>query len=116
VTGNLSGKTALVTGASSGIGRSTALALAGAGARVALVARRADRLRDLADEIEAGGGKALARATDVTDEQDATRAVEDTVGHFGGLDILVNAAGMTQVGKVENADLADWRYVFELNF
>jgi NADP-dependent 3-hydroxy acid dehydrogenase YdfG len=116
VTGTLSGKTALVTGASSGIGRSTALALAGAGARVALVARRADRLRDLADEIEAGGGKALARATDVTDEQDATRAVEDTVGHFGGLDILVNAAGMTQVGKVENADLADWRYVFELNF
>ena len=116
MTGTLSGKTALVTGASSGIGRSTALALAGAGARVALVARRADRLRDLADEIEAGGGKALARATDVTDEQDATRAVEDTVGHFGGLDILVNAAGMTQVGKVENADLADWRYVFELNF
>jgi NADP-dependent 3-hydroxy acid dehydrogenase YdfG len=116
VTGTLSGKTALVTGASSGIGRSTALALAAAGARVALVARRADRLRDLADEIEAGGGKALARATDVTDEQDATRAVEDTVGHFGGLDILVNAAGMTQVGKVENADLDDWRYVFELNF
>ena len=52
----------------------------------------------------------------MTEEHDATRAVEDAVGHFGGLDILVNAAGMTQVGKVENADLADWRYVFELNF
>ena len=114
--GILSGKTALVTGASSGIGRSTALALAAAGAHVALVARRADRLDDLAAEIKADGGQALARAADVTDEDDATRAVEDAVGHFGGLDILVNAAGMTQVGKVENANLTDWRYVFELNF
>ena len=116
MTGVLTGKTALVTGASSGIGRSTALALADAGASVALVARRAERLKDLAAQIEAGGGQALARAADVTDEQDATRAVEDAVGHFGGLDILVNAAGMTQTGKVENGDLADWRYVFELNF
>ena len=116
MSGVLTGKTALVTGASSGIGRSTALALADAGASVTLVARRAERLKDLAAQIEADGGQALARAADVTDEQDATRAVEDAVGHFGGLDILVNAAGMTQVGKVENADLADWRYVFELNF
>jgi NADP-dependent 3-hydroxy acid dehydrogenase YdfG len=116
VTGVLSGKTALVTGASSGIGRSTALALAAAGARVALVARRAERLKELAAEVEAAGGQALARAADVTDEADATRAVEDAIGHFGGLDILVNAAGMTQVGRVENANLADWRYVFELNF
>jgi NADP-dependent 3-hydroxy acid dehydrogenase YdfG len=116
VTGILSGKTALVTGASSGIGRGAAVALAAAGAQVGLVARRADRLLDLAAEIEAAGGKALARPADVTDEQDAARAVEDTAGHFGGLDILVNAAGMTQTGKVENGDLADWRYVFELNF
>jgi NADP-dependent 3-hydroxy acid dehydrogenase YdfG len=116
VTGVLTGKTALVTGASSGIGRSAALALADVGASVALVARRAERLKDLAAQIEAGGGQALARAADVTDEQDATRAVEDAVGHFGGLDILVNAAGMTQTGKVENGDLTDWRYVFELNF
>ncbi len=99
MTGILSGKTALVTGASSGIGRATALALAEAGAQVALVARRADRLKELAAKIEAGGGKALARAADVTGEADATRAVEDAVGHFGGLDILVNAAGMTQVGQ-----------------
>ena len=114
--GILSGKTALVTGASSGIGRSTAIALAAAGAQVALVARRAARLDDLAAQIKADGGQALARAADVTDEGDATRAVEDAVDHFGGLDILVNAAGMTQIGKVENANLADWRYVFELNF
>ena len=116
MTGILSGKTALVTGASSGIGRGAAIALAAAGAQVALVARRADRLLDLAAEIEAAGGKALARPADVTDEREAAQAVEDAVAHFGGLDILVNAAGMTQVGKVENGDLADWRYVMELNF
>ena len=112
----LSGKTALVTGASSGIGRGAAVALAAAGAQVALVARRADRLAGLTAEIEAAGGKALARPADVTSEADATSAVEDAVDRFGGLDILVNAAGMTQTGKVENGDLADWRYVFELNF
>jgi len=106
----------LVTGASSGIGRATALALAAAGARVALVARRADRLKDLAAQIEADGGQALACVADVTVEAEASRAVADAVAHFGGLDILVNAAGMTQTGKVENGDLADWRYVFELNF
>jgi NADP-dependent 3-hydroxy acid dehydrogenase YdfG len=116
VTGILSGKTALVTGASSGIGRAAAVALAEVGARVALVARRAGRLKDLAAQIEASGGQALARPADITDEAEATRVVEDAAGHFGGLDILVNAAGMTQTGKVENADLADWRYVFELNF
>jgi NADP-dependent 3-hydroxy acid dehydrogenase YdfG len=114
--GVLTGKTALVTGASSGIGRSTALALAAAGANVALVARRAERLKDLAAQVEAGGGQALACVADVTNEGEATRAVEDAVGHFGGLDILVNAAGMTQVSRVENANLADWEYVFALNF
>jgi NADP-dependent 3-hydroxy acid dehydrogenase YdfG len=116
VTGILSGKAALVTGASSGIGRSTAVALAAAGARVTLVARRADRLQYLSAQIEADGGQALARAADVTDEGEATRAVQDAIGHFGRLDILVNAAGMTQAGRVEDANLADWRYVFELNF
>ncbi len=116
MTGILSGKTALVTGASSGIGRGAAVALAAAGAQVALVARRADRLLDLAAQIEVAGGKALARPADVTDEREAAQAVQDTVDHFGGLDILVNAAGMTQVGQVENGDLGDWRYVMELNF
>ena len=116
MSGILSGKTALVTGASSGIGRSTAVALAEAGARVTVVARRAERLKDLAATIEAAGGQALVHAADVTKEDEAAGAVEDTVRQFGGLDILVNAAGMTQTGKVENGILDDWRYVFELNF
>lgn len=116
MSGILSGRKALVTGASSGIGRGAALALAAAGAQVALVARRAGRLADLAAQIEAGGGKALVRPADVTSEPEAAQAVEDAAAHFGGLDILVNAAGMTQTGKVENGDLDDWRYVFQLNF
>jgi NADP-dependent 3-hydroxy acid dehydrogenase YdfG len=116
VSGLLAGKTALITGASSGIGRSTAIALAAAGAKVAVVARRAERLKELAAAIEADGGQALARAADVTREEEAAQAVEDTIGQFGGLDILVNAAGMTQTGQVENGNLDDWRYVFELNF
>jgi NADP-dependent 3-hydroxy acid dehydrogenase YdfG len=114
--GNLEGKAALVTGASSGIGRSTACALAAAGARVALVARREDRLRKVADEIEAAGGEALVLPATVTDEHQAERAVTDAAAHFGRLDILVNAAGMTQVGQTENADLADWREVHDVNF
>jgi NADP-dependent 3-hydroxy acid dehydrogenase YdfG len=114
--GALSGKTALVTGASSGIGRGAAVALAAAGARVALVARRAERLKEVAAQIEASGGQALVRVADVTEEAGATRAVADAISSFGGLDILVNAAGMTQTGKVENGNLEDWRYVFELNF
>ena len=114
--GVLAGRAALVTGASSGIGRSTARAFAAAGARVALVARRAERLKETADEIEAAGGEAIGLPAAVTDEHEAEKAVRDAVGHFGGLDILVNAAGMTQVGQVENASLADWRAVHDVNF
>jgi NADP-dependent 3-hydroxy acid dehydrogenase YdfG len=109
-------KVALVTGASSGIGRATALALAGAGAKVAVVARRADRLANVVAQIEAAGGEALAVPATITAEDDAARSVADTVEHFGRLDILVNAAGMTQVGRVEEANLADWREVHDINF
>ena len=116
MSGVLAGKVALVTGASSGIGRATAVALAGAGARVAVVARRAERLKELAGQIEAEGGEVLVRPADVTDEDEAAGAVADTVDRFGGLSILVNAAGMTQVGRVENADIADWRKVHDINF
>jgi NADP-dependent 3-hydroxy acid dehydrogenase YdfG len=106
---------ALVTGASSGIGEGAALALAAAGATVAVAARRADRLESLVKRIESAGGKALALPGDVVDEAVARNIVEQTVKKFGRLDILVNSAGIIQAGGVENANTDEWRRVLEVN-
>lgn len=111
----LAGKVALVTGASSGIGAGTALALAQAGATVALSARRADRLETLVGQIESIGGKALALPGDMTVEAEALQAVEDTVARLGRIDILINSAGVMQAGKIEGADLDEYRRVFDIN-
>ncbi|HEX7753236.1 MAG TPA: SDR family NAD(P)-dependent oxidoreductase [Novosphingobium sp.] len=111
----LAGKVALVTGASSGIGAGTALALAQAGATVALSARRADRLEALVGQIESIGGKALALPGDMTVEAEALQAVEDTVARLGRIDILINSAGVMQAGKIEGADLDEYRRVFDIN-
>jgi NADP-dependent 3-hydroxy acid dehydrogenase YdfG len=106
----------LVCGASSGIGQATAIALGAAGAAVAVVARRADRLRTTVERIEAAGGQADAFAGDVTVEEFASRAVDETVSRFGRLDILVNSAGIMQAADVEHADTAQWRRMIEVNF
>ncbi len=113
--GPLASRVALVTGASSGIGQATAVALAAAGATVVAVARRAERLKGTVDRIEAAGGKAIALIGDVSDEQVATEVVGETVKRFGRLDILVNSAGTIQAGNVEHADTAQWRRVIEVN-
>lgn len=115
MSGSLSGKVALVTGASSGIGEGIAIELARAGAAVALSARRADRLAELVAKIEALGGKALALPGDMTVEAEAIAAVDDTVARLGRIDILINSAGVMQAGGVENADLAEYRRVFDIN-
>lgn len=109
----LAGKVALVTGASSGIGRATALALAGAGARVAAVARRADRLQSLVSDI--GRDTAVAVEADVTDEAAINRAVADVHARWGRLDVLVNNAGVMLLGPIENADTEDWRRMMDTN-
>jgi NADP-dependent 3-hydroxy acid dehydrogenase YdfG len=111
----LSGKIALVTGASSGIGRATALALAGRGADVAIAARRVDRLTALRDEITALGVRAAVLQLDVADEADCRRAVEQCAGELGGLDILVNNAGVMLLGQIEGADTEDWRRMIGTN-
>ncbi len=111
----LAEKVALVTGASSGIGEGTALALAKAGATLALSARRADRLKGLVEKIEAMGGKALAIPSDMTVEAEAIAAVEETVKQLGRIDILINSAGIMQAGGIEGADLAEYRRVVEIN-
>jgi NADP-dependent 3-hydroxy acid dehydrogenase YdfG len=115
MTGTLADKVALVTGASSGIGEATALALAAAGATVAVAARRADRLEGLVRRIEEAGGKALAITGDMTVEAEAVGAVEETVAKLGRIDILINSAGVMQTGKIENADLDEYRRVFDIN-
>ncbi|WP_313433975.1 SDR family oxidoreductase [Novosphingobium sp.] len=115
MSGQLAGKVALVTGASSGIGEAAALCLAEAGATVALCARRVDRLSGLVAQIEAVGGKALAIPGDMTLEEDARGAVEKTVAAFGRIDILINSAGIMEAGGIENCDTAIYRRVIDIN-
>ncbi|MBV9309648.1 MAG: SDR family NAD(P)-dependent oxidoreductase [Solirubrobacterales bacterium] len=111
-TNELQGTVALVTGASSGIGEATALALAEQGAQVALVARRAERLEALADRI--GDGASVIQA-DVSDAGEAQSAVERTVEELGRLDTLVNNAGVMLLGPAVDAPLEEWERMLEVN-
>jgi len=106
---------ALVTGASSGIGEATALALARAGASVGLVARRGARLDDLAARIAATGAQALAIEADITDDAGAREAVARVVREFGRLDTLVNNAGVMLLGAIVDADTSEWARMIDLN-
>ena len=106
------GKVVLVTGASSGIGEAAALALSKAGARVAVGARRADRLADLARRAS---GEVLTVELDVTEERSCRAAVTATVERFGGLDVLVNNAGLMLSGPISGADTSEWTRMVETN-
>jgi NADP-dependent 3-hydroxy acid dehydrogenase YdfG len=108
----LEGKVVLVTGASSGIGRATALALSVAGARVAIGARRIDRLASL---VDAAPGEIVPLQLDVTDPTSVQHAVSETVGHFGRLDALVNNAGLMQAGLIHGADVREWQRMVDTN-
>jgi NADP-dependent 3-hydroxy acid dehydrogenase YdfG len=113
--GTLDGTVALVTGASSGIGEAAALALAERGAAVAVVARRADRLEELAERIAAQNRKALVIAADVTDRAQAENAVARTVEELGRLDTLVNNAGVMLLGPVVGAPVDEWERMVSIN-
>lgn len=115
MTGPLQGKVALVTGASSGIGEATAEALAAAGAAVAIGARRTDGLEDLAARLRAGGATVLALELDVSDERACADAVARTRAELGGLDVLVNNAGVMLLGTIVGADPEDWRRMLHTN-
>jgi NADP-dependent 3-hydroxy acid dehydrogenase YdfG len=104
-----------ITGASSGIGEETALAAAAAGAKVALAARRAERLEEIVARIEAEGGEAVAIPTDVADEGQANAFIERAVERFGRLDALVNNAGVMQLGPIEGAPTEEWRRMVDVN-
>lgn len=113
---DLSGKTILVTGASSGIGAATALALGRAGAKVALAARRLESLEALAAQIRAAGGEALAIRTDVSVEAEIENAVATTVAHFGRLDGAFNNAGVLgKVAPIHELSTADFAEVMQAN-
>jgi len=113
--GEVEGRVALVTGATSGIGRATALRFAREGARLALVGRDAETLTAVADEIRGKGGEAVEVQADVTVEAHARRAVETAVEALGGLDVLVNAAGIIANGTVETTQLSDWDEMMNVN-
>lgn len=112
---DLEGKVAAITGASSGIGEATALALAAAGASVALTARRADRLEELVGRIRDEGGTAVALPADIANEDQARAFIAHAYEHLGRLDVLVNNAGLMLLGPVEGAETEQWRRMIDVN-
>jgi len=111
----LDGRVAVVTGASSGLGVDLARGLARAGASVVLAARRSERLAELAAELEGEGARALAVACDVASEADVDRLCRETLDAFGRADVLVNNAGITEIGPAEDEPREVWDRVLAVN-
>ena len=111
----LTAKTALVTGASSGIGQQTALKLAAEGVKVAIIARRKELVDALAAQIESSGGTALPLTVDITQADEVTSCIDKVINTFGQLDILINAAGILQSGNIETTSLEMWDQTMNIN-
>jgi len=112
---NINGVAAVVTGGASGLGEATARALAAKGAKVAVAARRRERLERLASEIGGEGHTALAIQSDITEQEQAIAAVDRTVDELGRLDIVVNNAGQMLLGPIEEAPTEEWDRMIDLN-
>ena len=112
---DLNGKVAVVTGASSGLGRDAAIAYAEAGAKVVLLARRLERLEELAAEIKKMGRDVLAIKMDVTDEENVKAGIQQAYEHFGHLDILLNNAGIAVRGGVDSLTVEDFDKSMDVN-
>ena len=108
-------KVVLVTGATSGIGKAAALKFAAAGADIAAVGRNQDALSSLAAQLEAQGGRALTLSADLSEEADVERVVSQTVERFGGIDVVVNAAGHISSGTIEDTAIAAWDAMLNIN-
>src|SRR5215213_2343722 len=109
------GKVAFVTGATSGIGQACAMAFANEGANVVCVGRRTEALKDIEQKIRELSAEPLAIKADLSSEQEAQRAVEESVRVFGGIDILVNSAGHISNGTIENTSLEAWDDMMNVN-
>jgi len=111
----IEGKVIVITGASSGMGEAAAILLAAHGAKVVLGARRADRLEAIAERIRKAGGESIFLETDVTRPHDLTRLTALAVEHFGKLDVMINNAGISQLDKLEELDIAGWEQMINVN-
>jgi NADP-dependent 3-hydroxy acid dehydrogenase YdfG len=112
---NINGKVVVITGASSGLGEATARLLSAEGATVVLGARRVERLKSLADELTAKGGKALAVATDVTHCDQVKKLVDAAVQKFGRIDVMINNAGLMPHSPLERLKIDDWNRTIDVN-
>jgi uncharacterized protein len=113
---NLSDKVVLITGASSGIGRATAILTGKAGLPVIIAARRIDRLAEVAREIESAGGKALAVETDIGDESQVKTLIDKTLEHFGRIDVLINNAGVGLYATVDETTPEQMERLWRINY
>ena len=112
---SIEGKVAIITGASSGIGYATALALSKVGVKVAIGARRTDKLEQLGNEITKNGGEVLVHKLDVTKKTDCDAFVDQTIKKWGTVDILVNNAGLMPLSFVKNLKVDEWEQMIDVN-
>lgn len=115
MTDNITNKTVVITGASSGMGAATALHLAEKGAAVVLGARRTDRIKALVSEITEAGGRAIAVQTDVTKREDLQRLIDAAIGTYGRVDVLINNAGVMPLSPLERAKVDEWDQMIDVN-
>lgn len=115
MTDNITGKTVVITGASSGMGAAAARHLAEKGAAVFLGARRTDRIEALVAEITDAGGKAIAVATDVTKREDLLRLVDAAVDTYGRVDVIINNAGVMPLSPLERVKVDEWDQMIDVN-
>jgi NADP-dependent 3-hydroxy acid dehydrogenase YdfG len=112
---NIAGKVVVITGASSGLGDATARTLSAQGAAVVLGARREDRIQALARELIAGGGKAIAVTTDVTDRAKVMHLVHSAVREYGRVDVMINNAGLMPQAPLERLKIDEWERTIDVN-
>jgi NADP-dependent 3-hydroxy acid dehydrogenase YdfG len=112
---NIKGKVVVITGASSGLGEATARLLSAEGAIVVLGARRVDRLKSLAEELTAKGGRAVAMATDVVDAGQVKQLVDTAVQKFGRIDVIINNAGLMPQAPLERLKIDEWDQMIDVN-